>query len=136
MDIFFPKFLIQTLRKRAKRKLATRKGRGGRITAQGGGGASEEERAALTAPLVVIDGLALKSGDRLARKRIGRFEVRVRRLIDFLLCDLQKGLPYAKACVVKRYADVGCRPVCAHGAEGGLDFFIIVVGYWERGRLC
>jgi hypothetical protein len=43
-------------------------------------------------------------------------------LVHFVLGDLQKGLRYAGSCVVERYADVGGRPVCAHGAEGGLDF--------------
>ncbi len=46
MNVFLPKFLVQTLRKRAKRKLAGRKCRRGGIAAQRGGGASEEERAA------------------------------------------------------------------------------------------
>jgi hypothetical protein len=46
MNIFLPKFLVQTLRKRAKRKLGSRECRRGRITAQGCGGAGEEERAA------------------------------------------------------------------------------------------
>jgi hypothetical protein len=64
------------------------------------------------------------------------FDVRVRHLVHFVLGDLQKGLPYAESCVVERYADVGCRPGCAHGADGGLDFFVVVVGYRERGCLC
>ena len=136
MNVFLPKLLIQTLRKRSKRKLGSRERRRGRITAQGSGSASEQERAALTAPLIIVYSLALERGDRLARERKGGFDVRVRHLVHFVLGDLQKGLPYAEPCVVERYADVGGRPVCTHGAKGGLDFFVGVVGYRERGCLC
>lgn len=135
MNIFLPKFLVQTLRKRPKPELGSRECRRGRITAQGRGSAGEEERAALTPPLAIVYRLALERGDRLARERKGGFDVRVRHLVHFVLGDLQKGLPYAESCVVERYADVGCRPVRAHGAEGGLDFFVVVVGYRERGCL-
>ena len=135
MDVFFPKFLVQALRKRAERKLGGRERRGGRVAAQGGGGAGKEERAALAAALLV-DGLRLERADRLARKRKRRFNVRVRRLVDFVLGDLQEGLPHAKARVEERHADVGVRPVRAHGAERGLHFFVVVIGDWERSRLC
>jgi hypothetical protein len=91
MDVLFPKFLVQTLRERAKRKLAGREGRSGRVAAQGGGGAGEEKCAALAA--VLVDGLALERGDRLLRERKRRLEVRVRRLVDLVLGDLQEGLP-------------------------------------------
>src|SRR5882757_9736765 len=124
MNVFLPKFLIQTLRKRAKRKLGSRECGRGRITAQGCGSAGEEERAAFTPPLTIVDRLALEGGDRLARERKGGLDVRVRHLVDFVLGDLQKGLPYAETCVVERYADVRGRPVCAHGAESVLDFFV------------
>ena len=124
------------MRKRAKRKLGSRECRRGRIAAQGRGSASEEERAALSLALTVVYGLAFERGDRLARERKGGLDVRVRHLVDFVLGDLQKGLPYAETCVVERCADVGCRPVCAHGAEGGLDLFVAVLGYRKRGCLC
>lgn len=135
MNVFLPKFLVQTLRKRANPKLGGREYRRGRITAQGCGSASEEERAALALPLIIVDRLALERCERLARERKGALEICVRHLVEFVLSDLQKGLPYAETCVVERYADVGCRPVCTHGAEGGLDFFVRVVGYRERGCL-
>ena len=80
--------------------------------------------------------LALECCDGLARERKGGFDVRVNHLVDFVLGELQKRFPYAETCVVESDADVGCRPVCAHGAEGGLDFFVSVVGYRERGSLC
>ena len=136
MNIFLPKFLVQTLRKRAERKLGSRERRRGRITAQGRGSAGEEERAALTPSLIFVYSLALERCDRLARERKGGVEVRVRRLVDVVLGYLQKGFPNAESCVVERYADVGGGPVRAHGAEGGLDFFAGVVGYWECGCLC
>ena len=140
MNVFLPKLLVQTLRKRAKRKLGSRECRRGRITAQGCGSASEEERAALTCAalrLGLVDNrLALERGDRLASERKGSLDVRLRHLVYFVLCDLQKGFPYAEPCVVERCAYVGGWPVCAHGSEGGLDFFIGVVGYRERGCLC
>lgn len=136
MNVFLAKFLIQTLRKRPKRKLGSRECRCGRITAQGCGSASEDERAALTgAALVTIDGLALECGDCLAGKRKSSLDVRVSHLVDFVLSDLQKGFPDAETCVEERYADVGGRPVCAHGTESSLDFFVVVVGYRECGRL-
>ena len=135
MDVFFPKFLVQTLRKRAECKLGGREHRGGRVAAQGRGGAGEEERAALAAALLV-DSLRLERADRLARERKGRLDVRVRHLVDFLLGDLQEGLPHGEARVEERHADVSVRPVRAHGAERGLHFFVVVVGYWERSCLC
>lgn len=134
VDIFFPKFLVQTLRERAQRKLGGGEGRGGRVAAQGGGGAGEEERAALAAARVV-DRLRLERGDRLARERKGGLDVRVRHLVDLVLRELQEGLPHAEACVEERDADVRVRPVRAHGAERGLHLFVVVVGDWERGRL-
>ncbi len=90
MNVFLPKFLVQTLRKRAKRKLAGRKCRRGGIAAQRGGGASEEERAAFAsaALLILVNGLSLERGDRLVRKRKGSLDVRVRHLVDFVLGDL------------------------------------------------
>ena len=136
MNVFLPKFLVQTLRKRAKPKLGSRECRRGCITAQRCGSAGEEERAAFTAPLILVYRVALERGDRLARERKGGFEVRVGRLVDFVLGDLQKGFPNAESCVVERYADVGGGPVCVHGAEGALDFFEGVVGYRERSCLC
>ena len=136
MDVFFPKLLVQTLRKRAERKLGGREGCSGRVPAQGGGGAGEEERAALAAALLVDDGLRLERADRFARERKGRLDVRVRHLVDLVLGDLQEGLPYGEACVEERHADVRVRPVCAHRAERGLDFFVVVVGYWECSGLC
>lgn len=135
MNVFLSKFLVQTLGKRSKCKLGGRERRRGRITAQGCSSAGEEERASLTTVLL-IDGLALERGDRLAREGKGGLDVRIEHLVDLLLGDLQKGLPYGETCVEERYADVGCRPVCSHGAEGGLDFIIGVVGYRERDRLC
>ena len=136
MNVFLAEFFVQTLRKRPKRKLGSRDCRRGRITAQGCGSTSEDERAALTgAALVTIDGLALERGDRLAGKRKSSLDVRVSHLVNFVLGDLQKRFPDAETCVVKRYADVGGRPVCAHGTESSLDFFVVVVGYWERGCL-
>jgi hypothetical protein len=68
MNIFFPKFLVQALQKRAERKLGGREGRSDRVATQGGGGVGEEERAALAAALLV-DGLGLERADRLARER-------------------------------------------------------------------
>ena len=133
MNVFLPKFLVQTLRKRSKSELGSRECRRGRITAQGCGSTSEEERAASTE---IVYTPALERGDRLARERKGGFDVRVRHLIDFVLGDLHKRFPYAETCVVESYVDVGGRPVFAYGAEGGLDFFIGVVGYRERGCLC
>jgi len=136
MDVFLPKFLIQTLRKRPKRKFGSRECRRGRITAQGCSSASEEERAALTVSVSVLPLLALERCDRLASERKGSFDVRVRHFVDIVLGDLQKRFPHAETCVVERCADIGGRPVCAYGAEGGLDFFVVVVGYRERGCLC
>lgn len=135
MDVFLAKLLIQALRHRAKRKLGRRKCRRGGIAAQRGGGASEEQRAALAATLLLVDGLATEREDRLARKRKGRLDVRVRRALEVLLVDVQEWLPDAETCVEERGADVGVWPVCARGAEGGLDFFVGVVGYWECCRL-
>ena len=136
MDILLPKFLVQTLRKRAKRKFGRRECRRGRVAAQGRGSAGEEERAAFAVPVIIIIARGLERGDGLARERKGGFDVRVDRLVDFVLGDLHKGLPHAESGVVERYTDVGGRPARAHGAEGVLDFFVGVVGYRERGGLC
>ena len=102
--IFFPKFLVQALRKRAESKLGGREDRSGRVAAQGGGGAGEEECAALAA--LLVDGLGLERADRLARKRERRLDVRVRHPVDLVLGDLQEGLPDGEARVEERHADV------------------------------
>jgi hypothetical protein len=118
MNVFLPTFLIQTLRKRSKLKFGSRRCRRGRITAQGCGIASEEERTALTEPLIIVDRLASERCDRL----------------------LREGFLSAATCVVERYADVGCRPVCVtvyvNVAEGGFDCFVGVLGYHEHLCLC
>jgi hypothetical protein len=81
--------------------------------------------------LLVDDGLAAERGDRLARERKGRLDVRVRHAVDLVLGYLEERLPDGEARIEERDADVGVWPVRACGAEGGLDFFVVVVGYWE-----
>ena len=137
MNVFLSKLLVQALRKRAEGKLGRRERRGGRVAAQGSRGAGEEERAALPAAaaarsLLVDDGLATERGDCLARERKGRLDVRVRHAVDLVLGYLEERLPDGEARVEERDADVGVGPVRACGAEGGLDFCVVVVGYWER----
>ena len=134
MNVFLSKLLVQALRKRAERKLGRRERRGGRVAAQGSSGAGEEERAALpAAPLFLVDdGLATERGDRLARERKGRLDVRVRHAVDLVLCYLEERLPDGEARIEERDADVGVWPVRACSPKGGLDFFVVVVGYWER----
>jgi hypothetical protein len=129
MDLFLPKFFVQTLRERAKRKFGCRKRRRGRVAAQRSGCACEEERASLP---MLVEGLTLKRGDRLTRKRKRGLDVGVRRSVQFLLRDLQERLPDAKASVEERHAYVRVWPMRAHSAECGLHFFVVVVGYRER----
>jgi hypothetical protein len=129
MDIFLPKLLIQALCEGAQRKLSRREHRRGLVPAQRGGRAREQERAALA---VLVEGLPLKRADRLARKRKGGLDVRVRRSVQFLLGDLQERLPDPETRVEERYADVGVWPARAHRTERGLHFCVVVVGYWER----
>ena len=85
MDIFLAKFLVQTLRERAKRKLGRRKRRRGRVAAQRSGRTCEEERASLAA---FVEGLPLERCDSLTRKRKRGLDVRVGRSVQFLLRDL------------------------------------------------
>ena len=80
---------------------------------------------------LVDDGLAAERGDRLARERKGRLDVRVRHAVDLVLGYFEERLPDGEARVEERDADVGVGPVRACGAEGGLDFFVVVVGYRE-----
>ena len=84
---------------------------------------------------LVDDGLATERGDRLARERKGRLDVRVRHAVHLVLRYLEERLPDGEARIEERDADVGIWPVRARGAKGGLDFFVVVVGYWERRRL-
>jgi hypothetical protein len=131
MNVLLPKLLIETLRKRTKGKLGSGERRCSRITAQRGRSAREEERAALATLIIFLNGLAAERVDRLARERKGSLDVRVCNPVDFFLGDLQEGLPDGEACVEERDAYVRLGPVRACGAEGGLDFFVVVVGYWE-----
>ena len=135
MNVFLPKLLVQALRKRAKGKLGSRERRGGRVAAQRSSGAREEERAAFAALALFFDGLTAESVDRLARERKGRLDVRVRHAVDVLLCELQEGLPDGEPRVEERDAHVRAWPVSARGAEGGLDLFVVVVGYRESRSL-
>ena len=132
MYIFLPKLLVQALRKRAHREFGRRKRGRSRVPTQSGGCAGEEQRAALA---TLVERLALECGDRLARERECRFDVRVRHTVDFILSDLQERLPDGEARVEERDAYVGVRPARTHSAESSLDFFVVIVSYWERRRL-
>lgn len=133
VNVLLPKLLVQALRERAERKFGRRERRRGRVATQGGGGAGEEQRAALS-PLLV-DGLVLERRDRLAGKRKRRLDVRVCHSVDLVLGDLQERLPDAETRVEEGDADVRVWPVGAYRTERGLDFLVVVVGYWERGCL-
>jgi len=76
--------------------------------------------------------LILECGDSLARERKCGFDVCVRYAIDFVFGDLQEQLPEGGSWEKEPNADVGVRPAYTHRAESSLDFFIVVVGYWER----
>jgi hypothetical protein len=130
--IFLPKLFVQALRKRTHGKFGRRECGRSRVPTQSSSRAGEEQRAALA---TLVEGLTLECGDRLARERECRFDVRVHHTVDFVFRDLQERLPYGEARVEERNADVGVRPARTHGAESSLDFVIVIVGYWERRRL-
>jgi hypothetical protein len=88
MNVLLPKFLVETLRKRAKRKLGSGERRCSRITAQRGRSARKEERPTFATLIIFLDGLTAERVDRLAGERQGRVGVRVRNAVDFFLCDL------------------------------------------------
>ena len=74
---------------------------------------------------MLVKGLALECGDRLARERKYGFDV-CGYTIYFVSGDLQERLPDGDSRVEERDADAGVQPVCTHRTESGLDFFIVV----------
>ena len=127
--IFLSKLLVQALRERSQREFGRRKRGSNHVPAQCGRRAGEEQRAALA---VLVERLALERGDRLVRECKCGFDANFQDAVDFVFCDLQEWLPNSEACIEESGANVGVRPAFTHGAEGILDFLIVVVGYWER----
>ena len=80
--------------------------------------------------LLVDNGLATERSDHLACERKGRLDGYVCHAVNLDLGYIEERFPDGEARVAEHDVDVGVWPVRASGAEGGLDFFVVVVGYW------
>lgn len=90
MDVILSEFLVQALRQSAQTELARCESARGGIAPQRRSCTREYQRATLAD---LIELISLESRDGKAREREGGTDVRVQRLGDFFICNLQERLP-------------------------------------------
>ena len=132
MNVLLPKLLRQALAQRAEPKLARRERARGRVASDGCGRAGEHERAALA---LLVEFVLLEREDSTARERERCADIRVKRLRDLRVRDLQERLPHAVPCVPHRRAQSPVRPVRADRGERGRERVGGVRGHGERSGL-
>lgn len=138
MDILLPKLLVQTLAETPQSELARAEQAGGNVAPPRSSRSSEDQCAFLPRPLIKLvraltQRVLLERQNRGFSKCERADHVRVRRLLDLLIRDLEERLPHGVACVPNRDANLGVE-LCFDCSKGSGELRRIVLLYGERGR--